>query len=197
MPYKRCVLQVLTLLKSIVFVLVILKVFKVLRFNRFFRVLLQTFSIAGSGIFYQFVTAFIVFLAFAVITHCIFVSSLEGYRDFPSSLMSLFAFSLGESDFQEYYENSPILGPIIYFAFVVVFIIIMLSIFTTVILESFNVARLFVILNAEEQHFLRYCNRIFRQLIGAEPKIKQVRRQRRTHPFKPASCSFGQKLELM
>ena len=185
------------MLKAIVLVLVILKVFKVLRFNRYFRVLLQTLYIARSNIFNQFFKAIIIFFAYAFITHSLFVTTSEDHRSLPSTLMYLFGFGLGESNFQAYYKTSPILGPIIYFSFIIVFIIITLSFFTTLVIESFNVARQFVKLNAEEQHFLRYCMRLFRQLIGAEPKIKQVRRQRRTHPFREASYSFGQKLELM
>ncbi|XP_070173844.1 uncharacterized protein [Littorina saxatilis] len=179
--------QTLDVLKSLVFVLVVLKVFRVLRFNRYFRVLLRSFVIARQSIINQTLIASITCMAFASICFLLYVSHLEDYRTFSATLGALLNFGLGEGDFYGWAYSQPILGPLLYFLFFFFFITMILSFFVTFIMESFNVARVFVQLNADEQHVKRYVVRICRLLIGATPRIKQVRRQRRTHPFKPAS----------
>ncbi|XP_076453485.1 polycystin-2-like protein 2 [Babylonia areolata] len=181
--------EILALLRSLIFVLVTLKVFKVLRFNRHFRVLLQSFYIARFSIVNQAMIAFILFMAFGIASLILFGSHLEDYYNLSSTLLALLNFGLGEGDFEGMHESQPVLGPVLYFLFIIVFSTITMSFFVTFILESFTVSRVYVQLNAEEQHVLRYVVRTWRLMVGATPQIRQVRRRRRTHPFKAASFS--------
>ncbi|KAL8618842.1 hypothetical protein ACOMHN_000849 [Nucella lapillus] len=179
--------ELLVVLKSLVFMLVLLKVFRVLRFNRYFRILLQTFYIARFSILNQSMITVVLFMAFGIAGIVLFGFSLEEYSSLGATIFSLLSIGLGEGDFYGMQEAQPVLSPILFFLFVISFTILSISFFVTFVIESFNVSRVFVQLNAEEQHVVKYVIRLWRLLIGHPPKIRNVRRQRRTHPFKQAS----------
>lgn len=184
-------MQALTLLKSLIFMLVVLKVFKVLRFNRYFRILLKSFVIAKDSIMNYAFIALILLLAFASSCLLLFRPYLSQYKTFASTASALLNFGLGEGDYFGWTENRRVLGPILYLCFIATFTIISLSFFITFIMEGFNVSRVYVQLNTEEQHVVRYLKRLWQLLVGGTPRIKQIHRQRRTHPFKVASYAHN------
>ena len=157
--------------------LVILKFFKLLRFNVRLSMLAQTLhSAKGKLLAYSF-GLFGVAMAFAIFAVLVFGSVLEGYRNFPRTVITMFLFMLGQSDYYGLYETDAIFGPFFFFVFSLSFQFIFVQYFITLLMDAFHTTRVYIASVKTEVHMVRYILRKFRLVIMLDAQKRQTKRR--------------------
>ncbi|XP_041370031.1 polycystic kidney disease protein 1-like 2 [Gigantopelta aegis] len=142
--------------------LVILKFFKLLRFNVRLSMLAQTLhSARGSLIAYSFVL-FGFAMAFAIFAVLVFGTTLEGYRNFPRTVITMFLFIMGKPDYYGLYEGNAFFGPLFFFLFILTFQFLLLQYFITLLMDSFHTIRIQIASVKPEVHVVQYVLRKLR-----------------------------------
>lgn len=167
--------------EAILLSLAILKGLKVVRFIKRFRLHLETFAIAQPSVIGGSIMAAVLLLAFASFSYPLFGSKLAGYKTFQHTLLQLFTFWLGESDFYGVLEADKLFGPPFFFLFVFLFCILAVFFFASITMEAYEVARVSVTLNTRGDFLLEYFKRSILMLIGIKPPERVVLRRRRPY----------------
>ncbi|XP_041368276.1 polycystic kidney disease protein 1-like 2 isoform X2 [Gigantopelta aegis] len=157
--------------------LVILKFFKLLRFNIRLSMLSQTlYSARGKLIAYCF-GLFGLTMAFAIFAVLVFGTTLEGYRNFPRTIASMFLFMMGKSDYYGLYEGNPVLGPLFFFFFSLTFQILMMQYFITLLMDAFHTTRMNMATVKTEVHMVQYILRKFCLIAMVDAQKRQAKRR--------------------
>jgi hypothetical protein len=115
-----------------------LKFLKLLRFNKRIGMLSNTLKYASRDLIsFSFVFA-IFMVAFTQFGQIIFGSLLGSYKDFMSSLESLFRLALGQFNLKEMTNANFIFGSVFFIAFILIVVIGLMSMFITILNESFD-----------------------------------------------------------
>ena len=86
----------------------------------------------------NFMVVFVVFfLAFALCAYVLFGKHLPSYGSFIGTLEALFAFALGDFDFDAFKDVHMFLGPLFFFMYVLVVYIGLMGMFLTIIYDAF------------------------------------------------------------
>ena len=83
------------------------------------------------------ITFFIYFFSFCMAGYLLFGRHLKDYLSFVTTIESLFAFSLGVFDFDAFRETQPTLGPLFFFAYIMVVYIGLMGMFMTIINDAY------------------------------------------------------------
>ena len=157
--------------------LVILKVFKLLRFNARLSMLSQTLYSARGMLFAYSFSLFGVAMAFAIFAVLVFGTVLEGYRNFPRTVITMFLFMLGQSDYYGLQKANPVFGPLFFFIFSVTFQFIFVQYFITLLMDAFHTTRVYIASVKTEVHMVQYICRKFRLVTMLETQKKQSKRR--------------------
>jgi len=117
--------------------LVYLKVLHFLAGVPYIATLLQTLGRAQSQLTWFLVCLAVLLLAFATSFHLAMGSTMSGYRDLGSSMMSLLHFTLGEVDISALHRDNPAVGPLLYVTFVFLVIFVAVSIFLAIVTDAY------------------------------------------------------------
>ncbi|XP_041373429.1 polycystic kidney disease protein 1-like 2 [Gigantopelta aegis] len=162
---------------SSLIMLVIIKFFKLLRFNVRLSMLAKTLhSARGPLIAYSF-SLFGFTMAFATFAVLVFGTTLEGYRNFPSTVTTMFLFMMGESDYYGLYEGNAVLGPLFFFLFSLTFQFILVQYFITLLMDSFHATRIHIASVKTEVHMVQYILRKLRLITMLDSHKKQGKRK--------------------
>ena len=130
---------------AIVVFLATVKFIKMLRFNRRMGMMGDTIRYATKDLKIFSIVFSIYYLAFCMMAYKLFGSTLDLYASFISTIESLFAFALGDFDF-EALRQANVLGPVFFFMYVGVVQIGLMSMFLTIICDGFAMVK------AEAEH---------------------------------------------
>ena len=114
-----------------------LKLLKLIRFNHRIYLFTKTLSTAASPLMSFMIVFSIFYFAYSVLFYAMFGSILPEYRSFLTTIETLFNTVMGAFDFEIIRENSGILGPIIFFSFMMIMVMILLNVFLTILMDSF------------------------------------------------------------
>ncbi|XP_041361597.1 polycystic kidney disease protein 1-like 2 [Gigantopelta aegis] len=157
--------------------LVIVKFFKLLRFNVRLSMLAQTLhSARGRLIAYSF-SLFGFTMAFAIFAVLVFGTTLEGYRNIPRTVITMFLFMMGKSDYYGLYEGNAVLGPLFFFLFSLTFQFLLVQYFITLLMDSFHTTRIHIATVKTEVHMVQYILRKFRLITMLDSQKKQEKRK--------------------
>ena len=146
--------------------LLFLKVFKYLAIIPQMNLLFGTLAAAGLELLLFSVLFSIVLLGFAMSFYVAFGLDVYGYRSVSASLISLFQFVLGIFDYEELWASNRVLAPLLFGAFAVLVILILMNIFLAIITDAFNIV-------AERQKATRSLTGLFKALIYKKVLRKQ------------------------
>ncbi|KAL9972512.1 hypothetical protein ACROYT_G018834 [Oculina patagonica] len=114
-----------------------LKLLKLIRFNHRIYVFTKTLSTAASPLMSFMIVFSIFYFAYSVLFYAMFGSILPEYRSFLTTIETLFNTVMGAFDFEIIRQNDRILGPIIFFSFMMIMVMILLNVFLTILMDSF------------------------------------------------------------
>lgn len=138
---------------------------KMLQFNRRMNMLGDTIRVATKDLKNFSVMFLIYFLAFCQLAYLLFGSSMATYDNFVTSVESMFAFCLGSFDFEAMQASQRVLGPIFFFVFVGIVYIGLMSIFVTIIYDSFASVKADVTLQTNEHEIVEFMWKRLKALI--------------------------------
>ena len=124
-----------------------IKFIKMLKFNKRMSMLGDTICLATKDLKNFSIVFFGFFFAFCMMAYVLFGKMSPNYGSFVGSIEALFAFALGDFDFDEMTSIQPLAGPIFFFLYVAVIYIGMMGMFLTIIYDSFAEVKA----NAEHQ----------------------------------------------
>lgn len=144
----------------IVFVATI-KFIKLLRFNKRMGMLGAVLSYSAKDIRQFLIIFFLVFFAFVQIFYLLFKNTLYRYHTFVHSTEASIQIALGKFEFLELYEQSQVLGPLVFACFVIFIIFVMLNMFLAILNDAFERVRADVELQSNEHEMVDFIMRRF------------------------------------
>ena len=117
-------------------------------------------------------------MAFAQFALLLFGYTLEGYRNFTATIISMFVFMLGESDYYGLLEGDAILGPAFFFLFSLTFQFIFVQYFVTLLMDAFNKAVTNLATMKTEVHMVQYIMRKLYLLIMLDTQKANQKKKR-------------------
>ena len=114
-----------------------LKLLKLIRFNHRIYQFTQTLSTAASPLMSFMIVFSIFYVAYSILFYAMFGAILPEYRSFLFTIETLFNTIMGAFDFEIIRENNRILGPIIFFSFMMIMVMILLNVFLTILMDSY------------------------------------------------------------
>ena len=115
-----------------------LKFLRLLRFNRTIGKLASTLRACVAPLASFFLLFFIVFLAYSQFAFLIFGQFMSDYSSFARCLSNMLGMTLGSFDFDALTATNRILGPIFFFSYIMVMVMILMNVFLSIINDTFN-----------------------------------------------------------
>ena len=115
-----------------------LKFLRLLRFNRTIGKLASTLRACVAPLASFFLLFIIVFLAYAQFAFLIFGPFMTDYSSFDRCLANMLGMTLGSFDFNALTSTNRILGPVFFFSYIMVMVMILMNVFLSIINDTFN-----------------------------------------------------------
>ena len=114
-----------------------LKFLKLIRFNHRIFLFTKTLSTSAMPLLSFMVVFFIFYIAYSLLFYSFFGAILEEYRSFPATVETLFNTVMGGFDFEILRDNNRYFGPIIFFSFMMIMVMILMNVFLTILMDAF------------------------------------------------------------
>ena len=151
-----------------------LKLLKLMRFNHRIYLFTKTLSKAALPLF-SFLVVFLVFyIAFSFLFYFIYGSVLPEYRSFLTTIETLFSAVMGGFDFETVQANNRLLGPVIFFTFQMVMVMILMNVFLTILMDSFAEVQADEHLKSKDYEVVEYMLRQFKHFFVKTGKVGSV-----------------------
>lgn len=159
---------------AFVVLLLNLKFLRLLRFNRKISVLSMTIKTSASKLASFMIMFMVIFLAYCFLVYLVFGSALEEYRSFIRCMVSLMSMVLGNFEFYDLVAVNAVIGPAVFFTFMVVFQFILINMFIGILCDSFNEVRFDSDKQTNEYEILQFISNRMKALVGmfVEPPIR-------------------------
>jgi hypothetical protein len=134
-----------------------LRLLKFLRIPPFSGPLTQSImdTLSSSTVFVFVLIIFYIVLTFALSYHIAFGLDLPDYKDYGTSLMSLFQFLFGNWDYPTLFNSNKVFGPILFMLFIVFTSLVLLNLLIGVLGEAYGEAQ-----EANEKRWSRFVTRL-------------------------------------
>ena len=151
-----------------------LKLLKLMRLNHRIYLFTKTLSKAALPLF-SFLVVFLVFyIAFSFLFYSIYGSVLPEYRSFLTTIETLFSAVMGGFDFETVQANNRLLGPVIFFSFQMVMVMILMNVFLTILMDSFAEVQADEHLKSKDYEVVEYMLRQFKHFFVKTGKVWSV-----------------------
>lgn len=118
-----------------------LEFLRILRFNRRIGLLTKTMSIVGKPLRSFALLFMIIFMAYVSLAHCMFVDKLPTYSTVGKTFVSLTKMFLGKFKVYEFLDNAPVIGPILFFSYMLAIQMVLINMFVGIVCDSFASVR--------------------------------------------------------
>lgn len=129
--------EILTYFLGLVVFVANLKLLKLFRFNHRVYLFTRTLSTASEPLLSFMLVFGIFYVAFCSIYYLIFGSIMSEYKSMISTIESCFNILLGGFDFNSMEEADRIYGPILFFSFMMIMVMILMNTFLTILMDAF------------------------------------------------------------
>ena len=151
-----------------------LKLLKLMRFNHRIYLFTKTLSKAALPLF-SFLVVFLVFhTAYSLLSYSVYGSVLPEYRSFLTTIETLFSAVMGGFDFETVQANNRLLGPVIFFSFQMVMVMILMNVFLTILMDSFAEVQADEHLKSKDYEVVEYMLRQFKHFFVKTGKVGSV-----------------------
>ena len=114
-----------------------MKLLKLIRFNHRIYLFTQTISRAAMPLLSFLMVFAIFYIAYSILFYALFGPVLVEYSSFLTTIKTLFNTVMGAFDFEIVRENNRLFGPIIFFSFMMIMVMILMNVFLTILMDSF------------------------------------------------------------
>ena len=114
-----------------------MKLLKLIRFNHRIYLFTQTISRAAMPLLSFLIVFAIFYIAYSILFYALFGPVLVEYSSFLTTIKTLFNTVMGAFDFEIIRENNRLFGPIIFFSFMMIMVMILMNVFLTILMDSF------------------------------------------------------------
>lgn len=139
---------------------------KLLQFNKKMGMLGETVQYATKDLKVFSIAFLLYFWTFTATGFLLFSNSMISYSNVVGAAESMFAFTLGSFDFVAMQSAQPTLGPIFFFAFILVVYVGLMSIFLTIIADAFSTVKENMEGKQNDYEFLDYFTKRLKQVMG-------------------------------
>lgn len=159
---------------ALVVLLLNLKFLRMLRFNRKISVLSSTIKASASKLASFMIMFLVIFLAYCFLVYLVFGPVLEDYRSFVNCMVSMMAMVLGNFEFYDLVAVNRIIGPAVFFTFMVFFQFVLINMFIGILCDSFNEVRYDSDKQANEYEIVQFISNRIKSFVGlfVEPPIR-------------------------
>ena len=159
---------------ALVVLLLNLKFLRMLRFNKKISVLATTMKVSANKLASFMVMFMVIFLAYCFLVLLVFGPVLEDYRSIVRCMVSMMAMVLGNFEFYDLVDVNPIIGPTVFFTFMVIFQFIIINMFIGILCDSFNEVRTDAVKQSNEFEILQFMTNRVKAFVGlfVEPPIR-------------------------
>ena len=148
-----------------------LKLLKLLRFNHRIYLFTKTLSKAAMPLFSFLIVFFVFYIAYSILHYSLFGPVLEEYNSFVTTIETLFSTVMGVFDFEIIRENNRILGPIIFFSFNMIMVMILMNVFLTILMDAFAEVQADENLKSKDFEVIEYMLQQFRLFFVRSGKV--------------------------
>ena len=149
-----------------------LKLLKLLRFNHRIYLFTKTLSKAAMPLFSFLIVFFVFYIAYSILHYFLFGPVLEEYNSFVTTIETLFSTVMGVFDFEIIRENNRILGPIIFFSFNMIMVMILMNVFLTILMDAFAEVQADENLKSKDYEVIEYMLQQFRLFFVRSGKVE-------------------------
>ncbi|XP_022236079.1 polycystic kidney disease protein 1-like 2 [Limulus polyphemus] len=168
LQFVAAVDEIFGYISSFLIFIAILKFTRLLRFNRRMGFLYSTLSQCSKDLKSFCVVFLITYLAFVQVFYLIFGVSLIEFSSFVNSAETSFNMMRGKFDFESMYLTAPVVGPLIFFFFAFITSIILLNIFITLIISSFQSVKDDIDKQSNDFEIISFMKNKFKSMFGAD-----------------------------
>ena len=156
-----------------------LEFLRLLRFNKKIGLLTSTMResmkpLASFGIIFAFI-----FLSYVSLAFLLFNSQLEDYSSFGISVVSLTRMFLGQFDVPAYKSVAPVLGPVLFFTYMIAIQMVLINMFIGIICETFEEVRMDIEKQSNDHEIVSFMTNRFKKIAGAAvgPSVQPIYRE--------------------
>ncbi len=156
-----------------------LEFLRLLRFNKKIGLLTTTMKQSAKPLMSFGFIFFFLFLSYVSLAHFLFVDQLEDYRKLSTSIVALVKMFLGKFDVGAYFQVAPILGPFLFFSYMIVIQMILINMFIGIICETFEEVRTDLDQQSNDHEIMSFMTHRFKKMAGAAvgPGIDPIYRE--------------------
>ncbi|KAL3211152.1 hypothetical protein MRX96_000836 [Rhipicephalus microplus] len=153
-------------LMSFLIFICILKFTKLLRFNKRIGILYSTLAQCSRDLSSFFVVFWVVFFAFVQVFYILLGTKMAEFSTFVTAAETAFDMARGQFKFDDIAMASPVVGPFVFFVFALVTSVILLNIFVTLIISSFQSVKEDVEKQCNDFEMVSYVGKKFKGFLG-------------------------------
>ena len=146
----------------------ILKFIRLLRFNKSMGVLYQTLNQCSKDLKSFCFVFCVVFLSFVQMFYLLFGLYMQDFGSFINSAETTFGMVTGKFNFDAMVKASPLLGPVVFFVFVLIATIVLVNVFLTLIISAFETVKHDVMKQSNEYEIVDFMTRKLKEMIGID-----------------------------
>ena len=144
-----------------------LEFLRLLRFNRRIGLLTTTMKqsakpLASFGLMFVFL-----FIAYVSLAHFVYVDKLADFKSFASTFVALVKMFLGQFSVHDYINNAPVIGPFMFFSYMVIVQMILINMFIGIVCETFEDVRNDLEKQSNEHEIMAFMTNKFKKFAGA------------------------------
>ncbi|CAH8632375.1 unnamed protein product [Schistosoma intercalatum] len=185
----------LTYLTAIICFFAMLKLVYLFRFNQRVGLLGSVLKYAATDLKYFCFIFLVVFSAFVLVFYLLYNDTLSGFKTILNAIETSMQIILGKFDFTSMYERQMVLGPLLFAAFSLCVVFVMVSMFIAILDESFQRVLKDLSLQSDDHEMTQFIAIQFIQSIGLDRTtwgknfIKNVNTQQQEPIYDPESES--------
>lgn len=145
-----------------------IKFIKLLRFNKRMGMLASTLRVGFKPLSLFGIMFFIMFMAFAQFFYLIYFVDLQNFRTLIHSMQTCLQMLIGKFNFTAMKGSNGVLGPLVFFTYVVTVYYILINMFLTILNESFASVRADISLQSHEYEMVSFMMKRFKQWSGLQ-----------------------------
>ncbi|KAH6943140.1 hypothetical protein HPB50_016044 [Hyalomma asiaticum] len=158
--------EVFGYLMSFLIFICILKFTKLLRFNKRIGILYSTLAQCSRDLSSFFVVFWVIFFAFVQVFYILLGTKMAEFSTFVTAAETAFDMARGQFKFDDIAMASPVVGPFVFFVFALVTSVILLNIFVTLIISSFQSVKEDVEKQCNDFEMVSYVGKKFKGFLG-------------------------------
>ena len=151
-----------------------LKFLRLLKFNRKICVLISALKSSAFKVASFMVMFLVIFLAYCFLVWLVFGTALKDYRSIVRCMVSMMAMVLGNFQYYDLVDVHRIIGPAVFFSFMVIFQFIIMNMFIGILCDSFEEVRADAVKQSNEYEILEFMTNRVKAFLGlfVEPPIR-------------------------